>query len=60
MMNVTLNIRQPKPNLRIRIPAPRPDEEILMSPIQTPAAPQPLLFLRNIPWIKSQWTGTKS
>jgi len=50
-------VKQPKPNLRIRIPAPLSDEEILRSPIETPSAPQPLAFLKRMPWVKSSWYG---
>lgn len=46
-----MGVDQPKPNLRIRIPAPRPDEEILKSPIQTPVVPQPFSFLTSMPWV---------
>jgi hypothetical protein len=46
-MNTTMvKSESPKPNLRIRIPPPRTDEEILRSPIETPTTPDPVVALQ--------------
>jgi hypothetical protein len=50
---------QPKPNLRIRIPPPRSDEEILRSPIKTPVSPQPFAYLQVQDWIKGSGLWVK-
>jgi len=41
---------QPKPNLRIKIPPPLSDEEILKSPIETPVAPYGVRGIIN--WLR--------
>lgn len=53
------NVESPKPDLRIRIPAPLPDEVILQSPIETPSAPVPLALLQVKGWLRGRWERPK-
>jgi len=52
-------VESPKLNLRIRIPAPRPDEEILRSPINTPSAPMPAGLVEIKGWLRQRWVRLK-
>lgn len=51
MKAVLVKTQSPKPNLRIRIPPPRSDEEILKSPTPTPVCPKPS-YLHVQTWLR--------
>jgi len=54
-----IKVQTPKPNLRIRIPPQRPDEEILKSPVESPS-PQMPAFLKHPLWMKKTFYGTRA
>jgi hypothetical protein len=53
-MTQPIKIASPKPILRIRIPEPLSDEEILKSPIDSPAAPQVVSLHPFIKFLKKR------
>lgn len=53
-MTQPMKIVTPKPILRIRIPQPLSDKEILKSPVDSPAAPQVLSLVPFAKFLKER------
>lgn len=53
-MTQPIKIASPKPILRIRIPKPLSDDEILKSPLDSPAAPQVLSLVPFAKFLKER------
>jgi hypothetical protein len=59
MKSTLIKSQSPKPNLRIRIPPQRPDEEILRSPIDSPPPSHLPAFVKDPSWLKKAFYGKK-